>query len=222
MQFSISAKLNILLVSTVFALSLYLYFILKDVGRFEKTLTKGLLEVKEEIEKIKHTSGTSMDLNLNNPCPAILPPSVSKPTVPVSGSGSMSGSVSIVSANVLDPLLEVDADADADADADDVSILSNEIKNIIQNIQGDSEEEDEVVEEVNTDPAVEAVVHVEVVQKETEKEKEEIKAEVSADLSKEELTEFTNQELREFLKSRGQSVQGSKDVLIQRIKAAPL
>lgn len=135
MQLGMSTKINLLLVSTVFALSLYLYFILKDVGRFEKNIIKSLEDLREEIENMKKT------------------PSVVSPAAILTASTSGAFPVPVGMATVvstgkqpLAPAEDLEEEGELD---EEVSIMSNEIKSILTSIpQDEDEDEDEGKEEV--------------------------------------------------------------------------
>lgn len=241
LQLSTSVKLNILLFVTAAALSVYLYYIIKEVKSFERTMVQQIQGLVTEVDALKQTASAAQTgaAAAAEPVPIIVPPSTPRK----SSAATMTAVMAAAAATPLPP----SDDEEEEQDEDSVSIMSNEIRNIISNIQsmmgdGDEDEEDEAEaeegEDVGDDDGDDGADEGEVAAVAHDDREEDPAAEaeeggenddnVGSASSGNTLDHYNRASVLElqkekyadlcaYLKQRGLSTRGNKDALIQRI-----
>lgn len=175
---SVATKLHMLLLCTIIAVGLYMYFLYKELRMFQSEMSimkkqlQGLLTMKPPSEEI-----VNVCLPTSTPTPVIASPSTTEPKM-------------------------VHTNED---DEDDMSVTSNEIKDILTNIQEvDDIEEDE--------PATTVQLEDDIIMMEKKPWPD------YASMSDEEIAKVKYDDLRNFLRSQGVHMKGSKQELINKIK----
>lgn len=177
-------KLHLILVFTVIAVAMYMYFLYKEIKVFQSEVQ----EIKSQVQKIM--SGQDQQPAVCQIVP--MPPKPDAEVVPAAPP-----SVSAASADDQDPINNDEDVVFENQDDDDMSVSSNEIKEILTNIQdvdNDGEQQPGAVQaETTTVPDM-------------------------AGMSTEELSCFSYEELRSYLRKHGVNVKGKKADLIIKVQ----
>jgi hypothetical protein len=188
---SIIVKLQALLLLTGIGITVYMFFLYKEVRLFEKEI----IDIRAKVNDLSH----QFLMSHNNQGTCTVP---DKPTT----------HDAIVNANVEDVLdtnvqsTEIPLEAD-----DDVSVTSNEIKDILTNINDESDEDD--IENVEQ-PVLES--SNETVSPDVNEQATEATKDLSL-LSEQELNALKYDDIRAYLRQKGFNGKGTKAEYIQRI-----
>lgn len=209
-QMTIATKLHLLLLFTIVAVALYMYFLYKELKSFQDDVAN----LKKQVQTLLHGQPVAQPLQ-----PAVMVP------VPVPSPASVVVSTQVPSK----PAVVISQNVDED----DLSVTSNDIKDILTNIQDVDEDEPQPT----TPTPVQAAPISEQNHEESLPSDDEVHETVSimmeddivmtekkpcpdfANMTESEISKMKYDDLRNFLRNQGINMKGTKQELVTKIKS---
>lgn len=218
---NLATKLHILLAMTIVSVGLYMFFLYKELKVFQQDIVM----MKQQIQCLMgKTNGVTCDPSLGEcKLPVSLPTTTSCSVVtPTPTSTSIPTTAPApVEANVkIDTPIVVIND---NVDDDEISVTSNEIKDILTNIQSADEDQQSVNNETNNDSQINNGVEEVIEETHITFDDDIIMKEKKpwpdyANMTDDEIAKVKYDDLRNFLRSNGVNMKGTKQELISKIK----
>lgn len=223
---------NILTIFAIVFVCVYLYYTISDLKKVAVEVKKhtqditniatSLATLNKHIEDLKKKGSAST----SESCRVVPKVTVTAATVTASdkGKGVSASPITNSADDVLSYDTKVDDEEEAEEEEDNDSVSTNDVKNLLSSIPDEHDADDENDDNDDVDVEVEEDVLVAVENTLNTEPVTETSSVVSVpksykDLSVDELKQQSYDDLKKYCKDNGLSTKGTKDVIIQRIKA---